>query len=92
MPANIFANTGTNVSVVFVDKANKDDKAFLMDASNMGTKVKIGKIQKTVLSDEELNYIVSTFINRVIVKDFSTIVSFEEMFALVLACVNGICV
>ena len=79
MPANIFPNTGTNVSVLFIDKSNKDNEAFLMDASNMGTKVKIGKLQKTVLSDDELNYIVSTFVNKNILKDFSTLVSFDEM-------------
>jgi len=52
MPSNIFANTGTNVSVLFLDKANKD-KVVLIDASKLGTKVKEGKNQKTLLSREE---------------------------------------
>ena len=38
MPSNVFANTGTNVSVLFLDKENKDGKVFLMDASKLGTK------------------------------------------------------
>ena len=49
MPSNIFATTGTNVSIVFLDKSNKEN-VVLIDASNLGTKVKEGKNQKTVLS------------------------------------------
>jgi type I restriction enzyme M protein len=45
MPSNIFATTGTNVSVLFIDKANQGD-VVLIDASNLGTKVKEGKNQK----------------------------------------------
>ncbi|TVX61935.1 N-6 DNA methylase, partial [Streptococcus pneumoniae] len=52
MPSNIFATTGTNVSILFIDKKNKGD-VVLIDASNLGTKVKEGKNQKTVLSPEE---------------------------------------
>ena len=48
-PSNVFANTGTNVSVLFLDKENKDGKVILMDASKLGTKEKVdGKNQKTV--------------------------------------------
>ena len=43
MPSNIFANTGTNVSVLFIDKTNSDGNVLLMDASKLGEKVKIGK-------------------------------------------------
>ena len=46
MPSNIFATTGTNVSILFIDKKNKGD-VVLIDASNLGTKVKEGKNQKT---------------------------------------------
>ena len=42
MPSNIFATTGTNVSILFIDKKNKGD-VVLIDASNLGTKVKEGK-------------------------------------------------
>ncbi len=45
MPSNIFATTGTNVSILFIDKKNKGD-VVLIDASNLGTKVKEGKNQK----------------------------------------------
>ena len=79
MPSNIFANTGTNVSVLFVDKSNQHGEVLLIDASNMGTKVKVGKNQKTVLNDEELNRIVETFIKHETVDDFSISVSYEQM-------------
>lgn len=62
MPSNIFANTGTNVSILFLDRENKDGKVILMDASKLGTKEKLdGKNQRTVLSSDELNRIVDTF-------------------------------
>ena len=52
MPSNIFATTGTNVSILFIDDSNKGD-VVLVDASNLGQKIKEGKNQKTVLSPEE---------------------------------------
>ena len=59
MPSNIFATTGTNVSVVFLDNTKKYEQAILMDASKLGTKVKIdGKNQRTVLSPEEIEDII----------------------------------
>ncbi|HEM2815793.1 TPA: N-6 DNA methylase, partial [Streptococcus suis] len=78
MPSNIFATTGTNVSILFIDKKNKDD-VVLIDASNLGTKVKEGKNQKTVLSPEEEVQIIETFINKEVVEDFSVKVSYEEI-------------
>ena len=79
MPSNIFANTGTNVSVLFVDKSNKDGEVLLMDASKMGTKEKVGKNQKTVLSPNELDEIVNTFINHEIKEDFTVSVSYKQI-------------
>ena len=75
MPSNIFANTGTNVSVIFLDKANTSDDVILIDASKLGQKVKDGKNQKTVLRDFEVQKIIDTFINRVVEDDFSVIVT-----------------
>ena len=79
MPSNIFANTGTNVSVLFIDKSNKDGKIMLVDASKLGKKVKDGKNQKTVLSAEEVKRIEDTFIHQEVVDDFSVSVSYEEI-------------
>jgi len=78
MPSNIFASTGTNVSIVFFDKAN-DGKVVLIDASNLGTTVKEGKSQKTLLSAKEEQHIINTFINKEVVDDFSVAVNYEEI-------------
>ena len=78
MPSNIFANTGTNVSILFIDKANKGD-VVLVDASNLGTTVKEGKTQKTVLSHAEETLIINTFNNKEVVDDFSIVVNYDEI-------------
>lgn len=79
MPSNIFANTGTNVSVIFIDKANTRDEVILVDASKLGEKVKDGKNQRTVLRDDEVTKIIDTFINREEIEDFSVKVSFDAL-------------
>ena len=79
MPSNIFANTGTNVSVLFIDKSNQDGKIMLVDASKLGEKKKEGKNQRTVLSEKEVEKIENTFINQEVVEDFSVKVSYEEI-------------
>lgn len=79
MPSNIFANTGTNVSVLFLDKANTKGDIVLLDASKLGTTVKEGKNQKTVLSDEDESLIIDTFNGRKAVEDFSVVVSYDQI-------------
>ena len=79
MPSNIFANTGTNVSVLFIDKSNKDGNIMLIDASKLGEKRKEGKNQKTVLRPEEVKKIEDTFINQEVVDDFSVSVTYEQI-------------
>lgn len=79
MPSNIFANTGTNVSVIFIDKANKDGNVILIDASKLGEKVKIDNNQKTVLRDFEIEQIIDTFKQQKEVDDFSKVVTFKEI-------------
>lgn len=79
MPSNIFANTGTNVSVLFVDKSNTNGEVLLMDASKLGEKVKVGKNQKTVLSKDELDRIVKVFINHKVEEDFSISVTYDQI-------------
>lgn len=80
MPSNIFATTGTNVSILFIDKSNKD-KVVLIDASNLGTKIKDGKNQKTVLSDDDENQIIDVFNKKQAIDDFSVVVSYDEIAA-----------
>ena len=79
MPSNIFATTGTNVSILFIDNANKNGDIVLMDASKFGTTVKEGKNQKTLLSEEEENLIIKTFNKHVSIEDFTVVVSYEKI-------------
>ncbi|CAI1729744.1 Type I restriction enzyme EcoKI M protein [Serratia entomophila] len=80
MPSNIFATTGTNVSILFIDASNKE-KVVLIDASNLGEKVKDGKNQKTVLSEEEEQRICEVFNNKWSEEDFSVVVSYDDIAA-----------
>jgi type I restriction enzyme M protein len=80
MPSNIFATTGTNVSILFIDDANKEG-VVLIDASSLGTKVKDGKNQKTLLSEAEEDRIIATFNAKQAVTDFSVVVGYDEIVA-----------
>lgn len=79
MPSNIFATTGTNVSILFINKNRNSNNVFLMDASGLGTKVKDGKNQKTILSSNEINLIQECFINKEEKKNLSVITTIEEI-------------
>ena len=79
MPSNIFATTGTNVSILFLDKGNKKGDIVLMDASKLGTTVKEGKNQKTILSAVEEDKIINTFNTKTAVDDFSVVVSYDDI-------------
>jgi type I restriction enzyme M protein len=78
MPSNIFATTGTNVSILFLDKQNKGD-VVLIDASNLGTTVKDGKNQKTLLSHDEEDKIIETFNAKTAIDDFSVVISYDDI-------------
>ena len=80
MPSNIFATTGTNVSVLFIDATNKGD-VILIDASNLGEKIKEGKSQKTVLRPDEEQQVIETFNAKKAVEDFSVVVSYDDIAA-----------
>lgn len=79
MPSNVFANTGTNVSVLFFDNSKQEEKVILMDASNLGEQYKDGNIQKCRLRDFEIDKIVDTFLNKETVDDFSVAVTYDEI-------------
>lgn len=82
MPSNIFATTGTSVSILFIDRENKDGDVILMDASKLGTKEKLdGKNQRTVLSDEEIAIIIDTFNAGKAEDDFCVAVSYTDIAA-----------
>ena len=81
MPSNIFASTGTNVSVLFLDKKADNQHIVLMDASKLGETIKEGKNQRTVLTTTEEDKIISTFNEKQAVEDLSVVVSKEEIAA-----------
>jgi type I restriction enzyme M protein len=78
MPSNIFATTGTNVSVLLIDKDNKD-KVVLVDASKLGKKVKDGKNQKTLLSRDDEQKIIDAFRIGKPTEDFSVVLDYQEI-------------
>ena len=79
MPSNVFATTGTNVSVLFFDKSGNNDKVILIDASKLGEEYKEGNNQKRRLRPFEVDQIVNTFQNKESVDDFSVAVTYEEI-------------
>lgn len=80
MPSNVFANTGTNVSVLFFDNARNRDKVILVDASKMGEDFKDSNgLKKKRLRQEEIDKIVDTFLNMKQIDDFSAVVSYEDL-------------
>ena len=93
MPSNVFATTGTNVSVLFFDNSNrienvvenderhKNEKAVLIDASKLGEEYKDGNNQRRRLRDEEIDLIVNTFANKDVIDDFSVAVTYDEIIA-----------
>ena len=79
MPSNVFANTGTNVSVLFFDRSKDKKSVILIDASKLGEEYKEGNNKKRRLRAEEINKIVETFSNKEIVDNFSVLVTYEEI-------------
>lgn len=80
MPSNVFANTGTNVSVLFFDKSGSSEKVILIDASKLGEEYKDSNgLKKVRLNPVEVNKIITTFQKRLNVEDFSVAVDFNEI-------------
>ena len=77
MPSNIFATTGTNVSIIFIG-ANKSD-VILIDASDLGEKIKEGKNQRTFLKQDEESKVINNFVNKLSDENFSISVSFDDI-------------
>ena len=79
MPSNVFATTGTNVSVLFFDKKKNHDKVILIDASKFGETRKDGNTQRCFLSEQEIETIVRTFNMAMPVDDFCVPPSFKDI-------------
>lgn len=79
MPSNVFATTGTSVSVLFFDNARNHDKVILIDASKLGEKYKDGKNQRCRLRDFEIEQIIDTFNSKSVVEDFSVTPNYDDI-------------
>lgn len=75
MPSNIFASTGTNVSVLFMDNCADAEHIVLVDASKLGDTVKDGKNQRTVLTPAEEQRIINAMNEKKAEEDFSVVVT-----------------
>lgn len=79
MPSNVFATTGTNVSVLFFDNSKTVEKVVLIDASKLGEEYQDGNNKKRRLRDFEIDQIVSTFQNKETIDDFSVALTYDEI-------------
>ena len=79
MPSNIFATTGTSVSILFIDKTKESNNVMLMDASNLGKKIKLEDGQRTILSNKETNKIITYFKGYIEEAEFSVVTNNEEI-------------
>lgn len=79
MPSNIFASTGTNVSILFLDKKADSEHIVLMDASKLGETVKEGKNQRTVLTGEEEARVIEAFNKKEEIEDLSVVVNKKQV-------------
>lgn len=80
MPSNVFANTGTNVSVLFFDNARCHEQVVLIDASKLGEEYKDSNgLKKRRLSDNEIKQITDSFLDKKAIDDFSVIVTYDDL-------------
>ncbi|GAA8053182.1 class I SAM-dependent DNA methyltransferase [Helicobacter pylori] len=79
MPSQVFANTGTNVSIIFFKKTPDENKVVLIDASKLGEKYTENKNKKTRLRENDINLILETFQNKTQKSDFCALASFDEI-------------
>lgn len=79
MPSNIFANTGTNVSIMILNNNHLNNKALLIDATFLGEKVKDGKNQRTILYPTDLDRIINVYINKKEEEKFSVLVDYDRI-------------
>ncbi|MDR0697353.1 MAG: type I restriction-modification system subunit M [Christensenellaceae bacterium] len=77
MPSNIFATTGTSVSVLFIDKTNVNGKVVLVDASKLGEERNDGENKKRYLSKADEQKIIDAFHKLQAIEDFSVVLDYE---------------
>ncbi|GAA9842486.1 class I SAM-dependent DNA methyltransferase [Helicobacter pylori] len=79
MPSQVFANTGTNVSIIFFKKTPSVNEVVLIDASKLGEEYTENKKKKTRLRGSDIALILETFQNKTQKANFCALVSFDEI-------------
>ncbi|MBH0279593.1 N-6 DNA methylase [Helicobacter pylori] len=79
MPSQVFANTSTNVSIIFFKKTPSTNEVVLIDASKLGEEYTENKKKKTRLRTSDMDLILETFQNKTQKADFCALVSFDEI-------------
>lgn len=79
MPSNVFANTGTGVSVLFFDKSKSAERVILIDASKLGEDYQEDGLKKHRLLPEEIEKIIKVFREQISEDNFSIAVDFKEI-------------
>lgn len=79
MPSNIFASTGTNVSVLFMDRQADNEHIVFVDASKLGNSVKENNKERTVLTTEEESRIITAMNEKKQENDFAVVVTRDEV-------------
>ncbi|WP_033768405.1 N-6 DNA methylase [Helicobacter pylori] len=79
MPSQVFANTGTNVSIIFFQKTPSAKEVILIDASKLGKEYTENKNKKTRLRTSDMDLILETFQKKTQKSDFCALVSFDEI-------------
>lgn len=75
LPANLFYGTGIPTTILVFKKNRKTTDILFIDASNEFEKNK----NKNILTDENINKIIETYINRVNVDKYAYVASLEEI-------------
>ena len=83
MPSNVFANTGTSVSVLFIDKSKVHEEVYMLDASNIGRsesiKINNKKVKKTILDEADMKFIIDSVNNYVVTEGKSVLKSISDI-------------
>ena len=79
MPTNVFANTNTSVSVIFLDKETLHEEICFVDATKLCLTEKVRGKAKTVLQDEDSEKIIQTITNKKSIPEFSVVVDHKKV-------------
>ena len=92
MPKNIFAKTGTLVSIIFINKDKKDSNVRMINAESFGViekfKVDNKTVEKTRLTKEDSESIVSLYKSDKTIKEKSISVSVDDIEKLIFTSVH----